>query len=198
MPDITDTQDAWDAYCKQDVQVLRVAMEAWFMMLDDNNLGNYQLTAASQAFSAYRHRFMEHDITIDTNILALQLSRRAYFGGRVEAFRLGHFKGEFYMLDVNSLYPFCMATYALPYKLIGYYQTVLPGTLEGLLERYAVTARVRIQTSKPRYPVVYNKRLCFPVGEFDAYLNTPEIKGALVEGDIKAVGPVALYEKAVL
>ncbi|GAI91012.1 unnamed protein product, partial [marine sediment metagenome] len=78
----------WWAYCEQDVRVMYKAWQFWLSFISDNELGNFGLTIASQAFNAYRHRFMPQPIYIHTSNKAVNLERSAYRGGRNECFQI--------------------------------------------------------------------------------------------------------------
>lgn len=52
--------------------------------------------------------FKEHDIMEhknDTPLHIEQAAQRAYYGGRFEQFRAGHYQGKVYVYDINSAYP---------------------------------------------------------------------------------------------
>jgi len=103
MPDKSASTELWNAYGRQDVEVIRQACLQWFDFILDNDLGGFAPTLASQSFNAYRHRFMPVPIFIDTKEKALDLSRSAYVGGRTECFKIGQYTGDFYYIDVNSM-----------------------------------------------------------------------------------------------
>ncbi|GAH94157.1 unnamed protein product, partial [marine sediment metagenome] len=81
----------------------------------------FSITKASQAFCAYRFRFMDHKIYIHNDVTVQNLERSAYIGGRVECFRLGKIPGkQFVSMDINSMYPFVMKAEKYPYELVSY------------------------------------------------------------------------------
>lgn len=196
MPGEGATPEEWDVYCRRDVEVLRAAMESYIEFVKHNDLGNFQLTQASQAFNAYRHRFMHHAILIDCNDKALELARNSYYGGRTEAFYLGETEGDFYLLDVNSMYPFVMSVFEYPTILQSVYHRVTVPELAEIIEASLVIGDVDLSTDEPAYPLRRKDGLVFPVGSFRAALPTPELKYALEHGHIKRVRRLALYRGA--
>jgi len=198
MPDQGASQDAWHAYCQRDVEILRQAMQTYLAFIKDNDLGNFQKTAASQAFSAYRHRFMPYEILIDSNEKALDLARSSYYGGRVEAFFIGKREGDFYLLDVNSMYPFVMANNSFPTHLRSVYKRVKLGDLPAMLAEHLVVADVDLKTDEPAYPYRTPTGLICPVGQFRTVLPTPELVDALAHFRIVRVHSAAVYDGAQL
>lgn len=187
-----------DTYCKRDVSIIEVTLKGWWEFLLAHDLGNAMPTIASQAFSAYRHRFMRHPIFIDANADALALARAAYLGGRCECFRLGVISEPGVTLDVNSMYPFIMRELQAPAKLLSVRTMATMQDLERYIERYALIADVTLDTDEPAYPHVIDARLCFPVGRFRQALATPELRYAMERGHVRAVHRVAVYERAEL
>lgn len=197
MPQENAPQEAWDTYGKRDVEVIMQACLLWWDWLHKNDMGGFSCTLASQAMRVYRHKYMTHPIMIDDHVDAIEVSRQAFHGGRCECFRIGTFVGEFTLLDVNSMYPFVMATCAMPTKLQSVSRRVTIGDLTSLIKRFAVVAHVQVETREPFAAVYSNGKLIFPVGQFECHLTTPDILYALERGYIKTVRMAAFYESAV-
>ena len=198
MPSMSSPGVEWAAYCRRDVLVLSTAMIGYFNFLCDNKMGNYQITLAGQAFAAYRHRFMTTPIYIDDNPKALGLARRAYHGGRTEAFYIGKRQGAFATLDVNSMYPAVMAGEYFPAKLWTVINLVTLDEMAVYLKDYCIIAEVAIDTPDPVYPVYNNGKLIFPVGKFTTVLSTPELQYAQNRGHLLGVKQAAIYYKSPL
>jgi len=183
-------------YCKRDVEIIKEFVMRLVDFVEKENLGSLQKTLASQAFTAFRHRFMKHSIFIHNNVEVIELERESYRGGRTEAFYIGRLpKGKYYKLDVNSMYPFVMRERLYPTKLI---KLEIHPTLSGLmraLKRFFVIAHLRVRVDKPCV-CVKGERLIFPIGEFDAFLCSPEIELVLKHGEILKVYKYAIYEQA--
>lgn len=198
MPKLTDPQAQWEAYGKRDVEVLQSVTKAWFTFIRDNDLGGFSPTLASQAFNAYRHRFMKHPIFVDANTKAVDLARESYVGGRVECFRLGRYHGQFYYIDVNSMYPSVMVNQDFPCRLVSVYQRPRNDEIKHWLKDKCMVVDCEIDTPDPAYPVIMNNKLMFPIGQFRVNLATPEFKYAFDNGHITKMHQLALYEKASL
>lgn len=198
MPDNNDLTIEWESYGKRDVEILRAACIKWWAFLQENDFGSFAPTLAGQSMRAYRHKYMKHRIFIDSNDKALRLTREGYYGGRVECFRIGKYKGPISSLDVNSMYPFVMACNKFPCKLISHTRFATVRDLRDWTTRYSVTARVLLRTARPFAAVRHNNKLVFPVGEFEAILSTPEIIYALTYAEILAVHECAVYEQEYL
>ncbi|GAH75426.1 unnamed protein product, partial [marine sediment metagenome] len=97
--------------------------------------------------------------------------------------------------DVNSLYPYVMATNPYPCK----YQEKLQGidgkTLQRALISQSATAKVLIDTDEPAY-AVRRSRTIFPIGRFWVTLTTPELLYALEHNHIVKIDSVVFYEQA--
>lgn len=196
MPDKKAPKKDWDAYGKRDVEVLIATMEAWLTFLVEHDLGGFAVTLASQAFRTYRHRFMPHDIVIDPDEWSAKLSREGYHGGRVECFKLGRFEEPISAFDINSMYPAVMKGNLYPVKYLGGYTHQARERWEWLADTYCIMARCVVNARLPVYPLKTKAGLAFPTGEFETVLTTPEVKDAIVRGDLVSMSDVAVYEKA--
>lgn len=186
-------------YCRNDVQILVAAWETWLSFLDDHDLGDFRLTLAAQAMSAYRHSFMEHGIKIHTDKSVCDLERQAYRGGRVECFAVGDLSGEvFYQLDVNGFYCFQMLQHQYPRLLKSWPVSLNLKQLRATIKKYCVIARVILETDVPAFPLRAGSFNIYPTGTFQTVLSTPEIEFALERCQILNIGQVAVYEPALL
>ncbi|KKL12250.1 hypothetical protein LCGC14_2537630, partial [marine sediment metagenome] len=107
--------------------------------------------------------------------------------------RLDH--GEYYFLDVRSMYPYVMANGKYPAQLIAYAEGTSVRRLRMLVNRYHLIADVDVSTDDPIYPIRHNKRLCFPIGEFRTSLQGLELEHALLNGHVKRCHRSAVYFK---
>lgn len=195
MPDLKAGRKEWDAYAKNDVEIIRRAILEWLAFLQAYDLGNFGPTLASQALRAFRHRFMHHRILIDSNVHALRLARESLHGGRTEVFRMGRINQTVHVLDVNSMYPAVMREESFPTVLRLHARRISLGELKRWLASYAVVARVQLRTKRNRYAYVHNARLVFPVGKLRIVLTTPDLQDALKHGEIERVDEAAIYDQ---
>lgn len=123
------------------------------------------------------------------------MERDSYKGGRVECFFIGDLNdGTYYLLDVNSLYPFVMRNNRYPVKYVQITNSLTMSDLYKHLSSKAVVAKVLIETDEPIY-AVRRERTVFPVGHFWVTLTTPELIYAATKGHIQAVEKAVIYEQ---
>lgn len=191
------TLEELKTYCKRDVEIIKAAMEQYYQLIIDNDLGRFSMTKASQAFNAYRHRFMINPIYIHNEDEIKDFERQAYMGGRVECFKIGKIKGgPFLSLDVNSMYPFIMKNYDMPYELVNYHEDLDLPYVTDILKSFCVVAEVDVKTDLPIYAYKYNDKLTFPIGSFRCFLCTEGLKEALKRGQILKIHRASIYRKA--
>lgn len=198
MPGDDAGPDAWDRYCRRDVEVVMAAMQGLIDRVRSWDLGGFAPTAPAQAFRAWRHRHLTAPVIIDCDERALTLARRGYHGGRTEAFRLGLVPGPVEVWDVSSMYPAVMASEPMPTALSGVYRSIRPADLPDLLEGRSVVADVTIETLAADYPLYDGERLIFPTGRFRTVLPAPELRHAVERGRVVAVHEAAAYRQAII
>lgn len=183
-------------YCRRDTEIVGQAVIQLCRFLRDNQLSGFKHTVAALALSTFTNSFMHHSIFIDGNPERVAFTRESYFGGRTECFRVGHYKQRMYLIDVNSMFPFVMYNNDYPIKT---FTTIKTATIEDLhiyVLKYCVTARVRVNTHIPCFPVKIDGRTCFPTGRFTTVLSSPEIEYALNNNLLESVDLVVLHYKA--
>lgn len=196
MPEFSAPDSEWFPYCERDVEILAKAVDAYRQMVLEHDLGTFSLTIASQAFTAFRHRFEHDNIYIHNRAPALELERDGYYGGRVECYRLGEFKdGPYYKLDVNSMYPSVMKELPYPVKLLTVRDNPSIGDVwTWALSKYVI-ARCKLNTDRPLYPKRFGGRLTFPIGEYSTVLHQAELLTALNYKHLVSVDRIAVYDR---
>ncbi len=194
-----DSRKAISAYCYRDVEIIVAAVAAWLRFIDEHDAGSFGLTRASQAFRAYRHRFIDTPIYIHYSDYIKELERDSYMGGRTEAFNLGKISGgPFVCYDINSMYPFVMREKLFPYQLIDYREDIEPAEIPFMLDSFAMTAECVVNTDVPLYAIRHGEKIVFPVGQFTAYLNSGGLRTAFERGHLVKIRRSAFYRKAQL
>lgn len=184
-------------YCKNDVLIISEAMRSYINFVNENNLGNFRPTTPSQAFNAFRHRFMPvKTLFCDCDMTGLELARQSYHGGRTEAFYIGKIKGKFYTLDVNSMYPHVMKNNVFPVSL---WVTRTKGLdyneMAQYFNDYFIIADLVVNIKEPKIPYIDKQgRLIFPIGQFPTTICQPEIE-LLTKNEIVSVNKIAIYNK---
>jgi len=185
-------------YCKRDVEILIAAFKSLVKFLQSNRISRLCYTRASTAMAAYLLKHLDFPIWIHNNAEAIELERECYLGGRTECFFIGELTdGPYYILDVNSLYPFVMYTGLYPVKYVKIVHDISLDSLRGYLETFACCAKVLLKTPEPVYGLRWD-RTVFPVGEFWAFLTTPELDHAILNDRVRDVADVVLYDKAAI
>jgi hypothetical protein len=199
-PDFENVSDAkLMEYCQRDTEVLAKIIQTHIAFLKSNNLGNFMPTIAGQAMTAFRHRFMQHDILVHDFQDILEMASRSYRGGRCETFRIGKFN-DIYKLDINSMYPFIMKTCQYPIRPLSTkpVQGCSISDLEESSEKNFVIADCDMIL---REPAIATKRekLFFPIGNLRQTILQPEIEMLLKNpsiGEITKVHSMVSYRQA--
>ena len=183
-------------YCRRDVQIELENFKLFIKFLEENIVGRLCYTRGSTAMAAYLFRHYKTPIYIHNNAQAIALERESYRGGRTECFYIGDLNNDdYYIVDVNSLYPFVMRNNSYPVK---YGKTVKTPSLRALRKALgvkAVVAKVIVDTDEPVY-ALKRDRTIFPVGRFTVTLCTPELKYALAFKHIVSIEKMIVYEQA--
>lgn len=181
----------------QQVATMRQTWLSHLQLLDELDAGNFHLTLGSQALAIYRHRYMEHPIYIHGDESVDRLERKAALGALYQPFFAGQSRpGRYYYLDTNAMYPWCMRSFPVPWRLVSHGGALPVGTLSRMLESKLAVATVELETDHAHYPCKVDGRTLFPVGRFTATLTTPDLRHALEHGRIRRVLEYATYDGA--
>lgn len=195
MPQQSDPDSSWVAYCRNDVLVTAAGLDHLVSFVREEHLGPWQPSIASLSFSAYRSRFMREKTLVHCYRGALSLERGAYYGGVVETGFLGVVPTTpVYEMDVCSMFPNC-ARGDLPTRYRGYSERIGPRRLSALMDGYSVIAEVELDTPTHQYPVRLKGGTYHPVGRFATTLAHPELEQAVRLGHVKWVRRAAWYER---
>lgn len=194
MPAKTDSSQAWNTYCKRDVEIM---VEAWYKLKEfivQHDLGGFALTRSGLAKHAFQHRFLTNTVYIHDNEDAILLERRAYQGGRCEALQYGTFShGPFYLLDVNGMYAYVEMENLLPTKLLGVYDNPSLETVKRAMLHNGVIADVMVELKEPIAPVKTGIETNYYTDYVWTTLNTPELKYVLAHGWDVEVRKMGIY-----
>lgn len=185
-----------DVYCRRDVEIELENFKGFIRFLEGNNISRLCYTIGSTAMAAYLLNHYHEKILIHNNKEAIDLERASYRGGRVECFYIGAKKDDdYYVLDINSQYPYVMSNNLYPVKYKKITHKLSRKDLQRSLSSESGIARVLIDTDEPVY-AVKRERTIFPIGKFWAVLTTPELKYAISKGHIVEVDICVTYEQA--
>ena len=192
----TCSENYLSTYCKRDVEIELDNFKRFIEFLVINSVSRLCYTRGSTAMAAYLFSHYHKTIYIHNNEQAINLERDSYRGGRTECFYLGVLENDnYYIVDVNSLYPFVMRNNPYPVKYKKKVNQVSVNAIEDYLRGFSCVAKVLIETPEPVY-AVRRKRTIFPVGRFWVTLTTPELKYALQHNHIVKVDTCVVYEQA--
>lgn len=194
-PDFSDVSDSrLMKYCQRDTEVLANVILKHIAFIQTNDLGSFKPTIAGQAFAAYRHRFMSHQLLVHDFPEILEMARVSYRGGRCETFRMGKFK-EIYKLDINSMYPFVMKTEKYP-TIPFSNKPILDCPVDSLESKDFIMADCNMILKEPLIATKRDK-LFFPIGNVRQVILKPEIDMILKHpeiGEIVKVNAMVTYE----
>lgn len=181
-------------YCDRDVEILYRTLEKYFQFLKDNNCGNFAFTLAKQSLNAFRHSYLEHDIIIHKDLEAIELERKAYFGGMNLVTQLGIIENVS-IYDANSMYPYIMLNSLIPTKLMYHSKkNQLELIKKYIQDGYVICAEVELKTDTPYYPKRIQDKLCFPIGNFVTALIGKELERAINNNHVVNVLQYNVYE----
>jgi len=201
MPEVTYEENpiAWQLYCKQDVIALEHCVKNYLESLFKLAGGYFEigLTTSSNAMRLFRLTYMsEKSIGVSTNERQVEIEKKSYHGGHVEAYYDGQYDGPLVKLDINSLYPSVMQNTSMPVR---YYRSI-KGDVNMLMgfiddEQYVVLADIVVDIPEdneiPPLPF-HSDKLIFPNGQFRGFYWQSEIK-LIPSSMIKAVKRIYLY-----
>ena len=145
-----------------------------------NALGcKLKYTIASCAMDLFRRKYLKEWILKPSDSTIVNL-RKAYYGGRTEAFRRGKIENVNYY-DFNSMYPSVMRNELPDTK----YQRYAAGHRPELL-KYEGVSECGVVTPKdmkiPFLPYRYGAKLLFPIGDFAGWYSHVELRKAISLG----------------
>ncbi len=193
------TDDELSIYCKNDVEITKRIFLKYVEFVIINDLGKFSITRASQAMHAFRHKFMIEKITIHDDEEAMAHERKAYMGGRNEAYRVGQLRDDRYVtLDINSMYPYVMQYNEMPTRLVDAQNCFDIIDLRHMFEKYCMIAEVKLKTNEPAYAKRMNGKIIFPIGTFNTYLCTTGLFYAWNNNHLIEIKRIQFYDKKII
>lgn len=212
----TCTDKELEVYCKRDVEILRKGIVGYRYFLIKMGFEGMRPTLASQAYNAVIGSHKCDRIYYHEKPEIQAFERKAYSGGRTEAFHIGEIPGTVYCYDVNSMYPHIMSEGNLPTKFKGYVdfrlntRKVKPVSWQTFLapfepaerplfhhrmidDNMMFLAECDIDTDVPIYPYKSDGKLMFPVGQFTSVLAPTEFYEAYTRNHIRKIHRLCVY-----
>ena len=162
--------------------------------LSQEQICGWQSTAASLSYGAWRQSFARVPPSPHHNRAATNLERAALFGGRLECSRHGPVSGGVNAVDVNSLYPYVMATQPMPYRLQSYQEETTVRELHQALHGHLCLAEVAVEV--PPHPLPYRRdgQVDYSMARGVYTLAGEELDVCVSTGMVTAVGRMARYD----
>ncbi|HET9247721.1 MAG TPA: hypothetical protein VFO15_18095 [Xanthobacteraceae bacterium] len=197
LPPWDDTDEAWLARCRRDVEILADMWRRLLLWLDTDDLGNFKPTGAGQAWAAYRHRFMTHHLFVHEDDDAREAERESAYTGRCEAWNHGKLGGgPFTEWDYTNAYATIGAECDVPVKLGGEVWRATLADVERIAKRSAVLVHATVTTDTPTLPTRTEHGIVWPVGTFTGTWWDNELSVALDAGAHVTVERVWRYRRA--
>jgi hypothetical protein len=198
-PDIDDWATATDEEiahrCLADTVILAEAMLEIMDWWDDNDMGRWQWTGPGCGWAAFRHAFLHSKVLMDPDPARLEIERRAIYGGRREAFRIGDLgPARFADLDFAAAYPRIASTAPLPRRAIADVPALTLERYRQLPADWGVLADVTVTTRRPLVPCRVGRSVLYPVGTFQTTLAGPDIDALLAGGAGVRFGRTIIYQ----
>lgn len=179
----------WWARCETDVTILATALLRCMDWWDEHGLGRWSMTGSGCGWSAFRTHFITTNILIDIDEDKMNFERRAVYGGRREAFRLGDFRnGQFIDIDFRAAYPSIAAEYDLPVARLESFDSMTPERHANRSKDTGVIAECVVTTKYPVVPCRYGDTIMYPTGTFTTTLASPEIDLVHETGGFVSIG----------
>lgn len=166
-------------YCYTDCEIVWLALDKLFSFVQ-----SVRPTLASLSMIFYRRFYMPYHFAY--NEMSMRFFE-SYYGGRVEAFKLGKTFSSKY--DINSMYPYTMTYAKFPNpKFVKLSDSCTARGLLSDLKYFEGQATIKVRHKEVNFgflPVKKDGKLIFPVGEFSGTWCFPEIRFALKQGVIE-------------
>lgn len=196
LPEWDDSDKAWLARCRRDVEILAEAYRRVIDWVKRDDLGNWKATGAGQAWAAYRHKYMSHRLLVHDNADARLAEREACYTGRCEAWRWGkQVGGPFVEYDYSTAYARIGKECAVPTQLVGESAALSLEQYDNLAKRRALLSECTITTDVPTVPTRRDGRIVWPVGTFTATLWDTEVQLARENGAHVVIGHTWWYAR---
>lgn len=191
----TATDEQIAARCYSDVVILSEAMLSILDWWDDNDMGRWQWTGPGCGWAAFRHGFLDAKVLMDPEPNRLQLERRAIYGGRREAYRIGQLgQGHYVDLDFQAAYPTIASYLPLPRRPVVRVPYMTAEAYKALPTDWGVLSECTVTTTKPVVPCRAGGHTLYPVGTFQTVLAGPDIAGAIESGAQVDLGDTIIYQ----
>jgi hypothetical protein len=175
-------------YCKNDVDIVDVAIRRLWGWLTTLGMDCWTATPASASKLLFSTRFNKGSIEGCPDPALLALDRHGYYGGDIEVYRHGRYEGMCYEVDVNGLYPAVMR--GRDYPLAVESADLSPDARHepGEIDPSCTTAEVYLDARERSYPIRCADGVFHARGAIRTILPGPELMDAVSRGEVVGVG----------
>lgn len=194
LPDNDDSQEAWQARCDADVEILGRAVLEFMAWWDAEHIGRWSITGPASGWNAMRHRPDAPRYLIEQEPGDMELERAAIYGGRRETYKVGKIgPGRFVDWDIHGAYPHVAATCLLPRAHAGRFPALTVERFRKLPDNIGVIAEVHVRRAGGHVPVRIGGECWYPRGAVATVLAGPEIRYLIECGAEVSIGRGCLY-----
>ena len=211
LPAEDDTEAAWLARCRADVEILSAALLRAMAEWDRRNLGVWSITGPASGWNTLLHwplrdREANRDfadlgklpakqhktsdrVLIAPDPQARSFEREALYSGRRDVWQVGRLAaGPWCEIDLKTAHLAICSSLALPYRRWAAFDCLELNDWRLGHSKAGLVARVLVRCSTPRYPLRLGGAVLHPVGEFETVLAGPEIEDAATRGEVVSIG----------
>ena len=205
----------WTAYVIAGREIVAALANRVCRLVKANDMGNLQITIASQSMSLYRHRYLPDGLVVGPDPETRPLEGEAYYGARQEVYYRGHVvlpgesafmprtnpktdlpileRGPVYRLDCNSCYPFVMQGNRFPIRLRRHYSNPPVCVLREKLNSQIGVAWVRMYSPSEPWPIHVAGKTTWATGRLETFLCGPELVRAIDSGYVDVIHQAQTY-----
>lgn len=192
-PSEATSDDDWFNYCQRDVDIIaRTHTSFCNTMLRDYRCPIKE-TAASQAWEIWHRHFAPVDICPHHNADIEAVERASYLGAKCEPKYIGEVKGDVYILDVNSLYPYVMRDTKMPVEFLEHVKHFSLSDLRCIPSDRYVIADARIHADPVPIPIKTTRGIVYARGIFRQWFHEAELNLAASLGMSPTIHSALVY-----
>ena len=191
------TKEQMDIYNKQDVTIVKRAYEKYVKWYKDICGFNSGYTRGADAYTLWKYSKKAGNVERHANLDVLRDEYNSYRGGRTECFKLGTMPdGRWYKIDINSLYPYVMASEEYSTKYVGTYHDITYRDFENLQENHNLLCDVSFTAREPIVPIRDHLGMYYPIGKLRGFYCANELEDIIELSDNYHINKVHVYNKS--
>lgn len=195
LPGNDDDLDAWLHHCRTDVQITRDAVHTVLDFWERERCGRWSISGPACGFNAWRHKFYPGGLLIDPDLELRKFERKALYGGRREAFRVGCSpQGGFAEVDFVNAYPTIAGNNNVPLRRLFRFPGLSVDQLNELPSDRGAIANATVECDVPSLPCRIDGQVFYPTGRFNTVATSVELAHAVRSGARIEIGTGVMYQ----